>query len=165
MPSVTESNPTGLGLVSLWCWLNVAAMAPTVGMPVIVLFGLAAHGPTALLMKMLIFANAILISYLVSARLHPGRIAMMVWLPTMFASSLLTDLVPLCPYPVKVAAYEQVLFGGLLPYLYVTLIPTSNFLPMHALNAALTAAVVWALFHYRSLFTYRRPARAVNPQT
>lgn len=161
MSLLCESRPLGLTLVSLWCWLNVAAMTPTLGDPVIVLFGFAAHGSGAYLLKFLIFANAIVISALVSARLHPGRIVLMGWLPVMFLSSLLTDFIPLCPLPVKIAAYEQVLFGGLLPYLYVTLVLSSNFAPMHVANALITIAIIWVLIKHRSLFRGRAPIPAI----
>lgn len=157
MLHLLKSRPTSLTLISLWCWLNVVAMIPTLSEPVMILFGLAARGSSAILLKMLIFANAIAISTAVSVRLRAGSLVLIGWLTVMLASTWLTDLVPTCPWPVKIAAYKQVLFGGLLPYLYVTLVPTTTFLPMHLINTAVTIAIVAVLVKHRRLFKKRRP--------
>jgi hypothetical protein len=164
------ANVRGLTLISIWCWLNVLAMGPTLHEPVLVLFGFAVRGTDATLIKVLIFLNGVAMSAAMSARLDRGRVILIGWLSVMFASAVFTDLVPTCPLPVKVAAYQQVLFGGLLPYLYVTLMPHGNLLVLHAINAAVTAAIVITLVRRRSLFRktpllgLRRAAADVPPR-
>lgn len=142
----------GLTLVRIWCWLSVLAMTPMLHEPVLVLFGFAVRGTMAVLIKALIFANGVAISLTLGARLDRGRVVLMGWLPFMLASAVFTDLIPTCPLPVKVAAYQQVLFGGLVPYLYVTIAPHGNLLVMHAVNASITVAIVTYLIRRRSLF-------------
>jgi hypothetical protein len=151
----SQSGPKSLTLISLWCWLNVVAMIPTVADPVIVLSGFASRGPDASLLKTLIFLNGIAISLAVTLRGQPGRIVLLGWIPVMFVNALLTDAVPTCPPAVTIAAYKQVLFGGLVPYLYVTLVPSGNFLPMHAINALVTIAIMLPLVRHKSRFRTR----------
>jgi hypothetical protein len=151
----SESTPRGLALITIWCWLNVVAMIPTLQDPVIVLFGFAERGPSALMLKYLILANAVLMTFALMARLHPGRILLMGWMPFMFLSSLLIEIIPSCPAPVKIAAWQQVLFGGLIPYLYVTWIPVSSFLPLHILNGAVTLGIVVYLARNGARFRWR----------
>jgi hypothetical protein len=157
MTFLRSSTAPSLVLISIWCWLNVVAMLPSLGDPVIVLFGYAARGPGASLLKFLIFANGVAISLAVTVRLRPGRVVLIGWLVVLFANSLFTDFVPSCPPRVIMAAYRQVLFGGLVPYLYVTVIPTSNLIPMHVANAAATTLIIWFLIKRRSLFVPRAP--------
>lgn len=155
----SPSTPRGLTLIAVWCFLNVAAMIPTLQDPVIVLFGLAARGPDALMLKYLILANAVAVTIALLARLQPGRIVLMGWMPIAFLNCLLIQVVPSCPAPVKIAAWQQVLFGGLIPYLYVTWIPVSTFLPMHIVNGAVTLVIVAWLARNGGHFHWL-PARA-----
>lgn len=154
------SGPTSITLISIWCWLNVAASVPTVGDPAIVLFGFAAFGASALLLKVLILANAVVATALLSMKLHPGRLVVSGFMVFMFLSATFTDVLPSCPAPVKIAAYQQTLFGGLLPYLYVTAVPGAPFLPMHLANLAVTAIILIKLRQHRSLFSRPRTLRA-----
>jgi len=161
MLQAIRKRSTGELLVAAWCWLNVLVMIPSLGHPILVLAGFAERGFMATLIKALIFTLGVVLGLAVLARMRPARLILLGWLPLAWLNALAIDLNVSCPLPVKVAAYGEALFGGLVPWIWVQLFEPSGFLAMHLVNAVVTGAVFVFLLRRGAVYSVERRTRGV----
>jgi hypothetical protein len=161
MQPASRKRSSGELLVACWCWLNVLVMIPSLGRPVLVLGGFAERGSMATLIKALIFVLGVVLGLGVLARLRPARLILLGWLPLAWLNALAIDLNVTCSLPVKIAAYGEALYGGLVPWVWVQLFEPSDFVAMHVVNAVVTGAVLVFLLMRGAVYSVERRTRTV----